>query len=99
MGSNLRSMPIDTRSPEAAGTDTACVSGPVRAGDDPVGASLPLPEELLPSGGGDQLLWGEGLADARDRSFRRQVAAIHRQLQPVRTHAALASSYAREAGT
>lgn len=92
-------MPIVTALPAAEDPATSHRAAPERCGetvDIGTPAALP-PGVLLPSGGADHC--GEPPVDPAwvSVAFQRRVAAVHRQLAPVRSRAALADSYGREA--
>lgn len=90
-------MPILTRQPEADEPAMSHHLAGVRFGDESMIGGAAPPEELLPSGGPDHR--GEPLVDPAwaTATFQRRVAAVHRQLAPVSSRAALAESYGREA--
>ena len=90
-------MSMVTPPPDATDRSTTHRVETVRSGDGPIGCAAPLPEELLPSGGTDHRGAGLDLAQL-DIVFRLEVEVIRRQLAPVRSRLALASSYGREAG-
>jgi hypothetical protein len=93
----MRRMPTIARPPET--DEPALHRVALRLGDDAsVGAPATPPEVLLPLGGEpdprpaprERELW-------HDAAFRRRVDIIRRQLAPLRSRAALAASYGREA--
>ena len=89
-------MPTLTPPPDATDIPTTHHVATVRSGDGRIGSAAPPPEVLLPSGGSDH----RGVAEAGllgEAGFRRQVETIRRQLAPVGSRVALASSYGREA--
>ena len=94
-------MPTIARPPET--DEPALHRVALRLGDDaPVGAPATPPEVLLPLGGepDPQPALRDGRASPepwRDAAFRRRVDVIRRQLSPLRSRAALAASYGREA--
>ena len=90
-------MPPVTPPPDAPQLPTTHRVGTGRGGDWSRGSAAPLPEDLLPSGGTDHRVAGHDLARV-DIVFRLEVEVIRRQLAPVRSRLALASSYGREAG-
>lgn len=92
-------MPTMTRPPAAPVMPDGI--SPARRGDGTtVGAPVSPPEVLLPSGGPDRIeTWGRRRTEKRtdpSAAFERRVRAIHRQLLPLRSRTALASSYQRE---
>lgn len=100
-------MPTLTRPPDAGMVTMPHHIVPPRDGDPvAVGVVAAPPEELLPSGGPDHHAATSRPAPAArparraprtDAAFQRRVRGIHRQLLPIATRAALASSYGREA--
>ena len=100
-------MPTVTRPPEAERPTMPHHIASSRSGDAvEVGVVTAPPEELLPSGGPDHHAVtrldrpaprGGRRAARTDAAFQRRVRAIHAQLLPLLSRAALASSYGREA--